>query len=71
MSTSALERVNRVLRFDFSKGFTRARGEVVPLPPAAKKLPFKNKGLEALVMVPKGFGPCGNADCDLRTRPRS
>ena len=42
-----------MLRFDFSKGFTRSRGEVVPLPPAAKKLP-NNKGLEALVMVPKG-----------------
>jgi hypothetical protein len=48
-----IERVNQVLRFDFSKGFTRARGEVVPLPPAAKKLPY-NKGLEALVIVPKG-----------------
>jgi len=48
-----LERVNKVLRFDFSKGFTRARGEVVPLPVAASKLP-KNKGLEALVFVPKG-----------------
>jgi hypothetical protein len=47
-----LERVNQVLRYDFSKGFTRAPGEVVPLPPAARKLPF-NKGLEALVMVPK------------------
>ena len=49
----ALERVNQVLRFDFAKGFTRARGEVVPMPPAVKKLPY-NKGLEALVMVPKG-----------------
>jgi hypothetical protein len=48
-----LERVNQVLRFDFSKGFTRARGEVVPLPAAAAKLPF-NKGLEALLFVPKG-----------------
>jgi len=47
-----LERVNQVLRYDFSKGFTRARGEVVPLPPAARKLPF-NRGLEALVVVPK------------------
>ena len=47
-----LERVNQVLRFDFSKGFTRSRGEVVPLPLAARKLPF-NKGLEALVMVPR------------------
>lgn len=48
-----LERVNQVLRFDFSRGFTRARGEVVPMPPAVKKLPF-NEGLEALVWVPKG-----------------
>src|ERR1700712_1898103 len=53
-----LERVNQVLRFDFSKGFTRSRGEVVPLPPAAKKLPF-NQGLEALVMVPKGLPLAG------------
>jgi hypothetical protein len=53
-----LERVNQLLRFDFSKGFTRSRGEVVPLPPAAKTLPF-NKGLEALVMVPKGFALAG------------
>src|SRR5215471_4631562 len=28
-----LERVNQVLRFDFSKGFTRSRGEVVTMPP--------------------------------------
>lgn len=48
-----LERVNQVLRYDFSKGFTRSLGEVVPMPPALKKLPF-NKGLEALVIVPKG-----------------
>jgi hypothetical protein len=48
-----LERVNKVLRFDFSKGFTRARGEIVPLPKAASKLP-SNQGLEALVLVPKG-----------------
>jgi hypothetical protein len=48
-----LERVNKLLRFNFAKGFTRSHGEVVPLPPAARKLPY-NKGLEALVMVPKG-----------------
>lgn len=53
-----LERVNQLLRFDFAKGFTRALGEVVPLPPAARKLPF-NKGLEALVMVPKRFPLAG------------
>lgn len=49
----ALERVNRILRYDFSKGFTRALGEEVPLPPAARKLPY-NRGLEALVAVPRG-----------------
>ncbi len=53
-----LERVNQLLRFDFSKGFTRARAEVLPLPPAAKRLPF-NKGLEGLVMVPKGLPLAG------------
>ena len=53
-----LERVNQLLRFDFSKGFTRALGAVVPLPPAARRLPY-NKGLEALVMVPKGFPLAG------------
>ena len=53
-----LERVNQVLRFDFSKGFTRSRAEVVPMPPAVKKLPF-NKGLEALAFVPKGLPLAG------------
>ena len=53
-----LERVNQVLRFDFSNGFTSARGEVVPMPPAVKKLP-NNKGLEALVFVPKGLPLAG------------
>ena len=53
-----LERVNQLLRFDFSKGFTRSLGEVVPLPPAARKLPF-NKGLEALVFVPRGLPLAG------------
>ena len=48
-----IERVNQILRYDFAKGFTRSLGEVVPLPPAARRLPY-NKGLEALVMVPKG-----------------
>ena len=51
-----LERVNQVLRFDFSKGFTNAHGEPLALPPAARKLP-NNKGVEALVMVPKGNQP--------------
>ncbi|UPK35396.1 esterase-like activity of phytase family protein [Bradyrhizobium sp. 186] len=48
-----LERVNQIMRYDFSKGGTRARGEVLPVPPGLRKLPY-NKGLEALVFVPKG-----------------
>ncbi|PPQ13937.1 twin-arginine translocation pathway signal [Bradyrhizobium sp. AC87j1] len=47
-----LERVNQILRYDFSKGGTRARGEVMPVPAGIRKLP-SNKGLEALVVVPK------------------
>ena len=49
----SLERVNRILRFDFAKGYTRALGEEVPLPLPARKLPY-NRGMEALVAVPKG-----------------
>lgn len=48
-----LERVNQILRYDFAKGGTRARGEVLTVPPGVRKLPY-NKGLEALVVVPKG-----------------
>ncbi|WFU16631.1 esterase-like activity of phytase family protein [Bradyrhizobium sp. CB3481] len=51
-----LERVNQVLRFDFTKSFTHAHGEPIALPPAARKLPY-NKGIEALVVVPRGNQP--------------
>jgi hypothetical protein len=54
-----LERVNQILKFDFSKGGTRSRGEVIAVPPALRKLPY-NKGLESLVVVPKGL-PLGGA----------
>ncbi|MCP3393997.1 esterase-like activity of phytase family protein [Bradyrhizobium sp. CCGB12] len=50
-----LERVNQILRYDFAKGGTRARGEVIAIPPAVRKLPY-NKGLEAMVVVPKSQG---------------
>ncbi len=53
-----LERANQVLRFDFSKGFTRSTGEVVPTQAAVRKLP-NNKGLEALVWVPKNLPLAG------------
>lgn len=47
-----LERVNQILRYDFAKGGTRARGEAMPVPAGVRKLPY-NKGLEALVVVPR------------------
>lgn len=53
-----IERVNQILRFDFAKGFTRAPGEPVQLPIGARKLPY-NKGIEALVMVPRGLPMAG------------
>lgn len=53
-----LERVNRILRFDFSKGGISSRGEVVATPPAIARLPY-NKGLEALAFVPKGLPLAG------------
>ena len=53
-----LERVNQLLRYDFAKGGIGARSEIVPLPPAAKRLP-NNKGLEGLVVVPKGLPLAG------------
>ena len=54
-----LERVNQILRFDFTKGGTRSFGQPIPLPPAMRKLPY-NKGLEAMVAVPKGLPLAGS-----------
>ena len=53
-----LERANQILRFDFSRGFTRSLGEVVAVPRALRKLPY-NRGIEALVVVPKGLPLAG------------
>src|SRR5262249_26271808 len=53
-----LERVNRILRFDFANGGILSRGEVAVTPPAIARLPY-NKGLEALAFVPKGLPLAG------------
>jgi hypothetical protein len=53
-----LERVNQILKFDFSKGGTRSRGDPVAVPPALRKLPY-NKGLESLAVVPNGLPLAG------------
>ena len=53
-----IERVNQIVRFDFSKDGTRSLGQVVAAPPRVRTLPY-NKGLESLVMVPKGLPLAG------------
>src|SRR5262249_41236870 len=55
-----IERVHRILRFDYGKDGLLARGQPVTTPPGMKSLP-SNKGLEALVAMPKGAGPLGGA----------
>jgi hypothetical protein len=47
-----IERVNRIVRFDFAKNGVRARAAVVTTPPGIATLP-NNKGLEALAFAPR------------------
>ncbi len=53
-----IERVHQIARFNYGKDGLLARGEPIAVPPALRALPA-NKGLEALVFVPKGFGLAG------------
>jgi hypothetical protein len=52
-----IERVHRIVRFNFGKDGLLSRGVPVPVPPAFKALPH-NASLECLVMAPKA-GPLG------------
>ena len=54
-----IERVNRILRFDYGKDGLLARGQPIGLPAQVRSLPA-NKGLEALDFVPRGL-PLGGA----------
>ena len=49
----AIERVHEILRFDYGKDGLRARGQPIPVPPGMKSLP-NNRGVECMVMPPKG-----------------
>ena len=64
-----LERVNQILRFDFAKGFTRALGEVVPLPLARAQAAVQ-QGDRGAGDGAERLAPGGNADRDLRARAR-
>jgi len=48
-----IERVHRIVRFDYGKHGLKARGRPIAVPDGMRKLP-NNKGIEALVKVPKG-----------------
>lgn len=48
-----VERTHDILRFDFARHGVEARAQLVPTPPAAKRLP-SNRGLEALGVLPAG-----------------
>jgi hypothetical protein len=49
-----IERVNRIVRFDYGKDGLLARGIPIEVPPQVRTLP-NNKGLEALVFVPRNL----------------
>ncbi|MEX0752896.1 MAG: esterase-like activity of phytase family protein [Xanthobacteraceae bacterium] len=53
-----IERVHRIVKFDFAKDGLRARGVPIPLPVEIGRLRW-NKGLEALAVVPDGLPLAG------------
>lgn len=53
-----IERVNRIVRFDFGRSGVSARGQPISVPPGIFTLP-NNKGLEAMVFVPRGHPLAG------------
>jgi hypothetical protein len=48
-----IERVHRIVRFDYGKDGLLARGQPIEVPAALRSLP-SNKSIEALVIVPRG-----------------
>jgi hypothetical protein len=53
-----IERVNRIVRFDFGRSGVLARATPIAIPPGIATLP-NNKGLEAMVVVPGGLPLAG------------
>ena len=54
-----IERVHQIMRFNYGRDGLLARGQPIAVPPGLRALPA-NKGLEALVFVPKGFALAGS-----------
>src|SRR5262249_1759249 len=53
-----IERVHQIVRFDYGKEGLLARGRPIALPAGLRSLP-SNRGVEALVFVPKGLPLAG------------
>jgi hypothetical protein len=53
-----IERVHQIVRFNYGKDGLLARGQPIAVPPGFRSLPA-NKGIEALVLVPKGLALAG------------
>ena len=53
-----IERVHQIVQFNYGKEGLLARGRAIALPPGLRSLP-SNKGIEALVFVPKGLPLAG------------
>src|SRR4029077_17016021 len=53
-----IERVHQIVRFNYGKRGLLARGQAIASPPVLRSLPA-NKGIEALVFVPKGLPLAG------------
>jgi len=49
-----IERVHQIVRFNYGKDGLLARGQPIAVPPGMRALPA-NKGIEALVFIPKGL----------------
>ena len=54
----AIERVHQILRFEYGKLGLLAPGQPIPVPPEFKRL-RSNKGIEGLVVLPKGHPNAG------------
>ncbi|MBN8955579.1 MAG: esterase-like activity of phytase family protein [Rhizobiales bacterium] len=53
-----IERSHHIVKFDYGKRSLTARGQPLRIPPAIRSLP-RNKGIEALAVIPKGLPRAG------------
>lgn len=64
-----IERVHRIVRFDFGKDGLKARGRPIDVPAAFRSFP-SNGSVEALAFVPRGSGPLGGTLIAIAERGR-